>query len=238
MTSLEQIRKLLQESSNTTKRHPATFCKTTPGHYAEHDQFINVDIPTLRKIAKDFQDLSLEEIQTFLESPINQERALALFMLVNHYQKPTTIPKEDVYQFYLRNLQHVNNWNLVDSSAHLIIGAHIFNTNKDILVTLAQSDNLWKRRIAMIATFFFIRKNDVAWTFKIAKILLNDHHDLIHKAVGWMLREAGKRDLAQLLEFLDEHTAHMPRTMLRYAIEKLDKAQREKYLALKHTGAL
>ena len=146
------------------------------------------------------------------------------------YQKAAIEAKKELYQFYLKNLKQVNNWNLVDSSAHLIIGAHLFNQDKAILLTLAKSEILWYRRIAIIATWYFIKNNDLKWTFKISTMLLNDQHDLIHKAVGWMLREAGKKDQNQLIKFLNQHASQMPRTMLRYSIEKFPDDQRKSYL--------
>jgi len=224
------ITSLLKASSTIAHDKRDYFFKTGAGSYAEHDQFIGVPVPTIRTIAKDFLDLSLDEITQLLKSPINEERFLGLIILVHQYQKASDSHKEELYQFYMDNLKHVNNWNLVDASAHLILGAHLCNKNRDILISLSQSDILWERRIAIVATWYFIRKNDLEWTFKIAALLLNDKHDLIHKAVGWMLREAGKKDIQQLINFLNAHAAHMPRTMLRYAIEKFPEQQRKSYL--------
>lgn len=231
MNKLEQITSLLQQAAHQSQVKSAVFFKTGVGHYAEHDRFINVNVPTLRKIAKEFHDLSLPDVQKLIASPINEKRQLALFILVYQYQKATDETKEKLYQFYLKHLKHVNNWNLVDASAHLIIGAHLLKKDKEILLTFAVSNVMWERRIAIVATWYFIRHNDLTWTFKIAEILLHDNHDLIHKAVGWMLREAGKRDVNQLIAFLDQHAHHMPRTMLRYAIEKFPENQRKSYLA-------
>lgn len=138
--------------------------------------------------------------------------------------------QEEHYAFYLRNTEHINNWNLVDASAHLIVGAHLYTRDRNMLLTLAQSADLWQRRIAIVATWYFIRKHDLAWTFKLAQVLHHDTHDLMHKSVGWMLREAGKRDQQQLIAYLDQHAAQMPRTMLRYAIEKLTATERAAYL--------
>ena len=228
MSSLNQIKSLLQLSATIPKQ--TTFFKTAPGQYAAHDQFIGVNNPTLRKIAKQFPNLTLSALKALLESPYNEERLLALFILVSQYNKATPDIKDELYNFYLNNLKHVNNWNLVDASAHLIIGAHLLTSDKAILLTLAKSDIMWERRIAIVSTWFFIRNDDLEWTFKISELLLNDPHDLIHKAVGWMLREAGKRNQAPLLTFLDQYTHQMPRTMLRYAIEKLPESQRKAYL--------
>jgi 3-methyladenine DNA glycosylase AlkD len=224
------IKSILKASSTVAHDKRDYFFKTSPGSYAAHDQFIGVPVPTLRTIAKNFLDLSHNEITQLLESPINEERFLGLIILVHQYQKANAADKNTCYQFYINNLKHVNNWNLVDASAHLIIGAHLFDKNKDILISLAHSDNLWNRRIAIVATWYFIRKNDLEWTFKIATLLLHDTHDLIHKSVGWMLREAGKKAPQLLINFLNAHATHMPRTMLRYAIEKFPEQQRKSYL--------
>ena len=229
MNKVIYIKSLLQESVNVSQTRVITFFKTGIGDYAEHDRFIGITVPILRKIAKEYQDLALEEVQTLIESRFNEERALALFILVRQYQKQIN-NQEKLYQFYLSNLQYVNNWNLVDASAHLIMGAHLYTRNMDVLVELARSDDLWKRRVAIVATWYFIRNKDLEYTFKIAQTLLQDQHDLIHKAVGWMLREAGKRDQEMLVSFLNEHARYMPRTMLRYAIEKFPADQRMDYL--------
>lgn len=227
---LEEIKSLLKASSTIAEDRRSYFFKTGVGSYAEHDKFIGVPVPILREIAKKYPHLSLNELKQLLQSPINEERFLALIILAQQYHKANSDHKEELYQFYMSNLKHINNWNLVDASAHLIIGNHLFDKNRDVLNTLAQSNNLWERRIAIVSTWYFIRKNDLAWTFKIASLLLTDKHDLIHKAVGWMLREAGKKNTEELINFLDTHAPHMPRTMLRYAIEKFDEKQRVLYL--------
>jgi 3-methyladenine DNA glycosylase AlkD len=234
MNTVKEIQALLQQAVTIPKERAAFFFKTNAGDYAAHDRFIGVTAPTLRAIAKKFSTLTLADIKTLLTSPVNEERALALFILTDQYTKADAQTKEKLYQFYLDNLQYINNWNLVDASAHLIIGAHLHkHSNKELLTTLAQSKNLWERRIAIVSTWYFIRNNDLTWTFKIALLLLNDTHDLIHKAVGWMLREAGKRNQDALVIFLDQHASHMPRTMLRYAIEKFPENIRKNYLTQK-----
>jgi len=230
MTDLTHIKSLLKASAPKTNHPKAIFYKTGPGHYAEHDQFIGLSVPALRQIAKNFSALTTAEIQILIESKVNEERLLALLILVEQYQKAENLIKDTLYNFYLRNLKHINNWNLVDASAHLIVGAHLIHVDKDILFALARSEVMWERRIAIVATWYFIRNNDVAWTFRVAKLLLGDAHDLIHKAVGWMLREAGKRDEKQLVAFLNQHAKRMPRTMLRYAIEKFPQSQRKLFL--------
>jgi 3-methyladenine DNA glycosylase AlkD len=228
--AIDELRSILYSQVSVPKERAAAFFKTGSGHYAEGDEFIGVTVPDLRKIAKDFLHINLLDVQLLLASKVNEERLLALLILVHQYTKAKGDLKEEVYQFYLSNLQYVNNWNLVDSSAHLIMGAHLKDKDRTILLNLAKSGIIWERRIAMVATWHFIRKQDLEWTFKVAEMLLGDKHDLIHKAVGWMLREAGKRNLSALVTFLDQHAAQMPRTMLRYAIEKLSVDQRKAYL--------
>ena len=227
---IQYLRKILYSSIDSTPEKVSIFFKTGVGDYAQHDQFIGVTVPTLRKIAKEFLSIALEDLALLIRSPINEERLLSLIILTQKYKTSAEPEKETLYQFYLQNLKYVNNWNLVDASAHLIIGAHLFERDCSALEELALSANLWERRIAIVATWHFIRRNDLAWTFKIASLLLCDTHDLIHKAVGWMLREAGKQDQAQLVTFLDQHICEMPRTMLRYAIEKFPEDMRKSYL--------
>ncbi|WP_395477645.1 DNA alkylation repair protein [Rickettsia endosymbiont of Pantilius tunicatus] len=205
------------------------FFKTKEGQYGEYDKFIGVTVPTLRKIAKIYYNLSKDDLGGIIKSRFNEERFLASVILINQYQKASDNDKKIFYQFYIDNIKYVNNWNLVDASAHHIIGAYLWDKDKEYLYKLARSKNLWERRIAMVATWYFIRKNELDLTFKIAQLLLNDKHDLIHKAVGWMLREAGKRDEKQLIEFLNRHISQMPRTMLRYAIERFSEETRKHY---------
>lgn len=230
MNLMMQIKNILHNSISIPSHKATAFFKTGTGQYAEGDQFIGVTVPDLRKIAKQFMFLTLDDLQALLESKINEERLLALIILIQQYQHGTDQARETRYQFYMKNLKHVNNWNLVDASAHLIIGAHLWDKDRNALLALATSDILWERRISIVSTWSFIRKNDLTWTFKIAHLLQGDIHDLIHKAVGWMLREAGKRDQAQLVTFLDEHRCIMPRTMLRYAIEKFPEPMRKSFL--------
>lgn len=229
--NVENIRRLLQESVDSTPDRIAVFFKKGAGGYAEHDQFIGISVPTLRKIAKEFLSLTLDELIHLIRSPINEERLLTLIILTHQYKLSSQEIKEKLYQFYIQNLQHVNNWNLVDGSAHLIVGAHLWDKDRSYLTKLAISKSMWERRIAIVSTWYFIRNSDLEWTFKIALILQNDDHDLIHKAVGWMLREAGKRDCSQLVTFLENYATKMPRTMLRYAIEKFPEPLRKNYLS-------
>lgn len=235
---LNKIRKELKENVKRNQelkdakgdQHTAIFFKTGPGQYAEHDRFMGLSVPVLRGIAKTYKTLSRDEIQLLLNSSYNEERFLALIILVEQYQKSDEINKKEIYGFYLNNTDRVNNWNLVDASAHLIVGAQLLNTSKSILQTLVKSADLWERRIAIVSTWYFIRHDQLEWTFKLAKQLLNDSHDLIHKATGWMLREAGKKDVSALTEFLEKYADKMPRTMLRYAIEKFSSKEREYFL--------
>ncbi len=231
MSNLKKIKIKLKGSSNLENQN-TIFFKTGLGDYAEHDKFIGVCVPTLRKIAKEYADLSFKDIQVLIKSKINEERLLALIILGKQYAKAAPDMQVNIFDFYMQNVKHVNNWNLVDSSAHIIIGAHLLNRNKDLLLDLVKSKIIWERRIAIVATLCFIRNNELNWAFKLSKLLINDTHDLIHKAVGWMLREAGKRDVNQLINFLDQHAGNMPRTMLRYAIEKFPEQQRKSYLLL------
>ncbi len=233
MSTILEIKTSLQTSISMTPNKAAVFFKTSTGDYAETDIFIGVTVPNLRKIAKQYMQITLDDLQLLLDSKINEERLLALIILTNQYQREDDQGKERLFNFYMHNLKQINNWNLVDSSAHLIIGDYLNNKDKKLLLELAASNTLWERRIAIVSTWYFIRKNDLEWTFKIALLLLNDTHDLIHKAVGWMLREAGKRNTAELITFLDQHKLNMPRTMLRYAIEKFPETVRKSYLIKK-----
>lgn len=232
MNNTAKIRSLLKHATKQQTLSKAIFYKTGKGDYAEHDQFIGVNVPTLREIAKPFQKLEFDELQALIGSPINEERFLALVILVHQYQTGNHAQQEKVYEFYVKNLTQVNNWNLVDASAHLILGAHLWQKDKAFLLELAASPSLWDRRIAIVSTWYFIRQEDLNWTFKIATLLLQDPQDLIHKAVGWMLREAGKKNQTALTTFLDQHIKYMPRTLLRYAIEKFPEPQRQFYLHL------
>ena len=209
------------------------FFKTGKGEYGEGDQFLGVTVPDQRKIAKKYwKDMEGRGLEVLITSPFHEVRLTTLFMLVRKYEKSKTpIEKKQWVDFYLKNKQYVNNWDLVDSSAHLILGAWLFDKDRSLLYNLAESGKLWDQRIAIISTYYFIRKRDFEDTLKIAEILLNHPHDLIHKAVGWMLREVGNRDYDTEFDFLEKHYKNMPRTMLRYAIEKFDPKVREMFLA-------
>jgi 3-methyladenine DNA glycosylase AlkD len=226
MNKLIKVRRCLKQLKTRSQERAALFFKTQKGGYAEHDLFMGVTVPNLRKVAQEFSTLSFKALKILLYSKFNEERFLALIVLVDQFRSDP-VHRKAICDFYLKHRQQVNNWNLVDVSAHWILGAYLWDKNRRILLTLARSDILWDRRIAVVSTWYFIRHDDVAWTFKIVKMLLKDSHDLIHKASGWMLREAGKRKKKSLLTFLDEHAHEMPRTMLRYAIEKLSEKERK-----------
>lgn len=207
------------------------FFKTGPGEYGEGDRFLGIRVPKVRKVARKFKQLSLEETERLLHSDYHEERLCALIILVNKSKKAEKDELKKVSDLYLGNTEYINNWDLVDTSAEHIVGAYLSDKDRSILYELAKSDNLWERRIAILSTFHFIKNDDFDDTLAIAELLLEDEHDLIHKATGWMLRETGKRNEQVLKRFLDEHISFMPRTMLRYAIEKLPESDRQKYLS-------
>lgn len=212
------------------------FFKTGKGEYGEGDQFLGITVPQQRTIAKKYTRLAtLKDIAALLESPIHEHRLTALLMLVYKNEKASPEEKKIIFDFYLRHTKGINNWDLVDTSARYIVGAYLLSTETKentpkLLVHLAHSKNLWERRIAIIATYAYIREELIEPTFEITKLLMNDTHDLIHKACGWMLREAGKKDLKALIEFIEKYKAVMPRTMLRYAIERMDLDTREELM--------
>jgi 3-methyladenine DNA glycosylase AlkD len=232
----QEIRAVLQKSVTLKPSQQQRFFKTSPGDYASGDLFLGITVPILRKIAKNYQELSLQQIKTLLDSGYNEERLLALIILVRKYEKADIIKKELICDFYLTNRERVNNWNLVDASAHLILGKHLLDKSdkeREILFKLAASKTLWDRRIAIVATWWFIKHRDLSWTYKIAEILLEDRQDLIHKATGWMLREAFKIDPSSMICFIEENIRNLTRTTLRYAIEKLPRDLQKYYLAKK-----
>ena len=206
------------------------FFKTGPGEYGEGDIFIGIRVPVLRKLIKEYYDLPFKEIEILLQSPIHEERLFALLLLVRIFFKGDEPTQKKIYELYLKNTRSVNNWDLVDASAEHIIGAYLMDRSKAPLYRLAVSQDLWERRMAIMATFHFVKQNKFSETLKISKLLLFDPQDLIHKAVGWMLREIGKRHLEAEEDFLREHYNKMPRTMLRYAIEKFPEPKRQRYL--------
>lgn len=209
------------------------FFKTGPGQYGEGDQFLGVTVPEQRKIAKQFKDMSLPEVEKLVMSPWHEERLTGLFILVGQFQRGDESSKKEIYDFYMAHTKNINNWDLVDSSAGYIVGPWLADKPEKVkvLTKLAESPLLWERRIAMISTQAYINQGRANEAIIIAQMLIDDQHDLIQKAVGWMLRELGKRvDRQILLSFLDQHAATMPRTTLRYAIEHLPLEQRRHYL--------
>ena len=222
------LRKLASKNRAKISRR---FFKRGKGEYGEGDVFIGITVPDTRLVARRFYDLPLIEVQKLLQSAIHEERLCALLMLVEMCQKASIEAREKIYTLYLKNSQYVNNWDLVDLSADKIVGAHLNDKPKNILYRLARSKNVWQRRIAIVATFYFIKNNTFSETLKISKMLLDDPHDLIHKASGWMLREVGKRSLVSEEKFLKKYYTIMPRTMLRYAIERFPERKRKYYLS-------
>jgi len=228
---LKNIRRSLRRHRDKEKAKVLQgFFKTGSGQYAEGDIFLGVTVPVLRTLAKQFQEIELKSAVELLRSPIHEERLLALLVLVLQYRKSDIDNKNRIYRIYLKNTKYINNWDLVDVTAKHIIGDFLKDKDKDVLYGLATSSFLWDRRIAIISTFHFIENDQFEETIKIAELLLSDRHDLIHKAVGWMLREVGKRNLEVEEKFLKEYHKVMPRTMLRYAIEKFPEHKRQAYL--------
>lgn len=231
---LKELEKDLEGIKNPDKTPlMQRFFKTGPGQYGEGDIFYGLTVPQSRTLAKQYASLSYVDIKKLLSSPIHEKRLIGLLILVHNFQKGDDGEKKKIYEFYVASLKHVNNWDLVDLSADKIMGAYLFKKDAEMLYALARSKDLWEKRVAIVATYYFIRNNEFDDTLKISEILLHDSHDLIHKAVGWMLREVGKRDEKKEKEFLNKHAGVMPRTMLRYAIEKFPENERQKYLKTK-----
>lgn len=229
--NLKELKKTIRANAN--KDHAKTmqwFFKTGKGEYGEGDKFIGIKVPVQRKISKKFGELDLEDLQKLLNSKIHEERLISLLILVDKYDKADEKVKDKIYRFYKKNRRKINNWDLVDLSAPKILGIHLLNHDKQILYKYAHSKNLWEKRISIISTYSFIKNHDFNTTLEISDILLNDDQDLIHKAVGWMLREVGKQSLQILEKFLKPRYKKMPRTMLRYSIEKFPEKKRKKYL--------
>lgn len=230
---IDAIKRELEQYSDPEKAEfMPRFFQTGPGGYAEGDRFLGITVPHLRRVARKFyRQISLEELEALLQDEIHEYRFTALAMLVYKFEKAET-PEErrEIVHFYLANADFVNNWDLVDASADKILGAYLYHRDRSVLWELARSGHLWRQRLAVIATFYFIRRGDFAETLQLAEFFLDHEHDLIHKAVGWMLREIGKRDFQVEYAFLREHYRRMPRTMLRYAIEKFDPELRRAFL--------
>ncbi len=229
--ALADVRRQLAELGSTARaEHSTRFFKTGPGEYGEGDRFLGLKVPDVRRVSRHCGDLTFADLRQLLASPIHEQRQLALFVLVLRFNKGDTLAQKKIYDFYMRNRRGVNNWDLVDGSAPHIVGGYLVDKDRSVLHQLARSRNLWERRIAILATYHFIRHDDFDDTLRIAERLLNDREDLIHKAVGWMLREVGKQNVKAEKAFLDKHYRGMPRTMLRYAIERSPERQRQRYL--------
>ena len=229
------IKQAMQSMASPTRaRQSRRFFKTGRGEYAEGDAFLGIKVPELRKLAKTHASASMDVIEDLLHSGFHEHRQLALFLLTARFARSDPAKQKQIVDLYLANTQRVNNWDLVDASAHAILGAYLLDRDKTILYRLATSTSLWERRIAIVSTWHFIRNGQVSDTFKVARLLLEDRQDLIHKSVGWMLREAGKQDEAALVAFLREHYQRMPRTMLRYAIERFPETRRQAFLRGKY----
>lgn len=208
------------------------FFRTAPGEYGAGDRFLGLTVPRLRELARKYRDLQLSEIENLLESQWHEARLFAAVLLANRYPKADAPTRDRIYRLYIRRTDRINNWDLVDASAPAVVGAHLLRRSRAPLRRLARSRSLWERRIAVVATQYFISRGEFDDTLRLAELLMHDEHHLIHKAVGWMLREVGKRDEAVLLSFLDRHAGAMPRTALRYSIERLTPVQRKRYMAV------
>jgi 3-methyladenine DNA glycosylase AlkD len=229
--SLIEIKKEIKKNADPQKAVLLQrFFKTAPGEYGAGDIFLGIMVPVQRSIAKKYKDLPLKDIKDLLNSDIHEERLIALFILVEQYKKGDEQKKEDIFTFYHLHRKRINNWDLVDLTAHIISGSYLMDKDKSLLYKLAESKNIWDRRIAIMSTFYFIKNNVFDDALCLAQKLLNDKHDLIHKAVGWMLREIGNRDMNTEEGFLEKNYKKMPRTMLRYAIEKFPENKRLAYL--------
>jgi 3-methyladenine DNA glycosylase AlkD len=236
MPSLSRIRRDLRALASPQRAAVVQrYFKTGPGEYGEGDRFLGITVPALRRVASSSRDLSLAAIDELLRSPWHEERLLALLILVRQYARETPAGRDAIFRLYMRRTAHISNWDLVDLSAG-IVGAHLQARGRSRLRRLARSSSVWERRIAIVATYTYIKRGEFDETLRIAAELLDDPHDLIHKAVGWMLREVGKRDRRVEEAFLRTHAARMPRTMLRYAIERFPAGQRRRWLAARSAG--
>ena len=229
--SLSEIRKEISKQKNPTQAiNLQRFFKTGNGEYGEGDVFYGIKVPVQRTIAMRFKELVLGDLKTLISSKVHEERLIAAFILVEQFKKADDKKRKIIFDFYIKNRKGINNWDLVDLSAPKIVGEYLIDKEKDLLYKFANSKDLWEKRIAIISTQTFIKQHWFEDTLKISEILFQDKHDLIHKAVGWMLREIGNRDIITEEEFLKEHYKSMPRTMLRYAIEKFPEKKRKAYL--------
>ena len=228
MPQLTNLRREIKSLADPERaKHSLRFFRTGPGEYGEGDKFLGLTVPQCRQLVRKYKDLSLSDITELLHSEYHEERLIALLLLVHNFSKDP----QKIYDLYLKATKYINNWDLVDLTAPRIVGEYLLDKPVDILFKLAKSKSLWERRIAILATFAFIYKGEPKPTLKIAEMLLHDKEDLIHKAVGWMLREVGKRcGQKPLTDFLNQHYKSMPRTMLRYSIERFPEKTRKEYL--------
>lgn len=230
--SAKEARRALHQSARPEKKELLqSFFKTGPGQYAEGDVFIGVAVPQTRAVAKRFRHLDFDALSDLLHSPIHEERLLALVILIEQFERAEPTRRKKYFDFYFVHVGRINNWDLVDVSAPRLVGEYLWERPRRFLHKLSRSRNLWERRIAIVATMTFIRRRDFADCLKICETLMEDEHDLIHKACGWMLREVGKADVKTLEKFLARHHRKMPRTALRYAIERFPTARRKAYLS-------
>ena len=229
-TAAEVLARLEQLGDAEDARFLQGYFRTGPGEYGEGDRFLGIRVPALRTLVREHRGTPLEEIAELLRSPWHEARLLAVLLLADAYARGGEQARDAIYRLYLDGTRWINNWDLVDSSAPHVVGAHLVDRDRGVLEELARSESPWERRIAILATQHFIRRGDFGTTLRIAELLVHDRHDLIHKAVGWMLREVANRDRTVAETFLRRHLTEMPRTMLRYAIEKFDAGTRAKYL--------
>lgn len=228
---LSLCKKEIKDTANSGQAKKAVrFFKTGPGDYGEGDKFLGLNMSQQKRIAYKFENLNFLQIKELLYSEFHEHRMVALLILIQKFEKGDKDTKQKIFNFYIKHSKQVNNWDLVDTSAHKIAGIYLLKKNKDVLYRMAKSTNLWQRRIAIVSTVAFIKEGEFNPTLKVAKMLLKDGHDLIHKAVGWMLREVGKKDLAVEEKFLKKYHKSMPRTMLRYAIERFPEEKRQTYI--------
>ena len=231
MANINKIKKELQDHSDPIRAKLLQgFFKTGKGEYGYGDIFLGITVPEIRKLAKKNSDAGILIVEQLIKSKIHESRLLAILILVERYRRASDSEKRTIARFYLSHRQYINNWDLIDLSAHKIIGHYLLDKPKSILYKLVVSKNIWDRRIAVLSTFYFIKNNKFGDSLKMAKILLSDDHDLIQKATGWMLREIGKRSTKTEEEFLKKYYKIMPRTMLRYAIERFPEKRRLAYL--------
>jgi 3-methyladenine DNA glycosylase AlkD len=226
------VKYLKSISKDEVAQRTKSFFKTGQGEYSHHDIFLGIKVPDIRKAVKKFQNLYMKDIEGLLSSKYHEVRHFALLYLVDNFSTAKQDEKDNIYNIYLANTKHINNWDLVDCSAHHIVGAYLKDKDKSILYKLSKSNSMWDRRIAIVSTYHFIKQNQFDDTLKISETLLSDQEDLIHKAVGWMLREVGKRNEEVEKSFLDKHCKNMPRVTLRYAIERFTPEDRKLYLNL------